>query len=429
MSADVLVVGAGYGGLTAAAILAHNGVEVEVLEATGHLGGRAAFDRKDGFLVDYGIHANRFAGEGVAAAALREIGHEIEFVSMGEPQLWRDGSFVPLPTGVPEFLKAGFLSVGDKMVMIGDMLRLVLSSPRKKADVPLEKSLWGTGRPEIGPLFKLLSGIGLISPDISVTSAGEFAVFLKKALKAKETVGYPRGGTSQIIEALSKKVEENGKVTLNSRVKAIDISGGKVTGVKVKDDTLAARAVVVAVPLQKLPDLAGDGIGEALAARCALIIPTAGISIDLCLSAKVSDIDGLIVTSDPVTMGQFTSNIDPTTAPEGKQLATWYYPLPVDIIDDRDAVEAEEKRLLALLEEMFGGIMDGVEWERVLKLKMVDGFEPRVGQTAKDRPAVRVPAVENMFLAGDVAAAPGNGGDVAFASAVEAARCALAYLE
>lgn len=49
--------------MTAAAVLAHNGVEVEVLEATGHLGGRAAFDRKDGFLVDYGIHVNRFAGE------------------------------------------------------------------------------------------------------------------------------------------------------------------------------------------------------------------------------------------------------------------------------------------------------------------------------------------------------------------------------
>src|SRR5665811_2163266 len=75
------------------------------------------------------------------------------------------------------------------------------------------------------------------------------------------------------------------------------------------------------------------------------------------------------------------------------------------------------------------GYYAGVEWERVLKLQMVDGFEPRVGQTAKDRPAVRVPAVQNMFLAGDVAAAPGNGGDVAFGSAVEAAHCALAYLK
>lgn len=429
MGADVIVIGAGYGGLTTAAILAHKGVEVEVLEASGHLGGRAAFDRKDGFLVDYGIHANRFASQGAAAAALRQVGHEIDFVPMGEPRLWRSGSFVPLPTGVPEFLKAGFLSAGDKMVMIGDMLRLVLANPRKKADVPLEKSLWGTGRPEIGPLFKLLAGIGLISPDISVTSAGEFAIFLKRALRAKETVGYPRGGTSQIIEALAARIEEGGKITLNSRVKALDMNEGKVTGVKVREDTLGAQAVVFAAPLQKLGEVAGEGISEEFTGKCESIIPTAGISIDLCLSSKVSDIDGLIVRQDTVIMGQFTSNIDPGTAPEGKQLTTWYYPLPLETMDDRDRVESEQARLVSLLDEMFPGIMDLVEWERVLKLKMVDGFEPRVGQTSKDRPGVRVPGVENLFLAGDVVSAPGNGGDVAFSSAVEAARAVLDYLE
>ena len=427
MSADVLVVGAGYGGLTAAAILAHNGVEVEVLEATGHLGGRAAFDRKDGFLVDYGIHANRFAGEGVAAAALREIGHEIEFVSMGEPQLWRDGSFVPLPTGIPEFLKARFLSVGDKMVMIGDMLRLVLASPRKKADVPLEKSLWGIGRPEIGPLFKLLSGIGLISPDISVTSTGEFAVFLKKALKAKETVGYPLGGTSQIIEALAKKVEENGAISLNSRAKSLKVERGRVSGVVVKDESREARAYVFAAPLQRLPELS-EGLPDPLLKRSSSIVPTAGISIDMCLQNRVSDIDGLVVTPDPVTMGQFTSNFDPTTAPEGKQLATFYYPLPVELMDEKEAVDAEEARFRALLSEMFPGITEGVEWERVLRLKMVDGFEPRVGQTAKDRPGVAVPGVGNLFLAGDCVSATGSGGDVAFNTGLEAAHMVLALL-
>jgi phytoene dehydrogenase-like protein len=429
MSADVIVIGAGYGGLTVGAILAHNGIEVEVHEATGHLGGRATFDRKDGFLVDYGIHANRYAAEGAAAAALKEIGYQIDFVSMGEPQLWRKGSFIDLPTGVPEFLKAKFLSLGDKMYMIGNMLRLVLASPDKKADIPLDNSLWGTDRVEIGPLFKLLSGIGLVAPDISTTSTGEFTKFLKKALKAKETVAYPRGGTSQIIEVLSERIEKKGSIVLNSRVKALEFDAGKFTGARVKEDVLEARAVVFAVPLQKLPEIAGDGIGRPLAEKCESLMPTAGISVDLCLSSKVSDIDGLIVTPDPVTMGQFTSNVDPTTAPEGKQLATWYYPLPVEMMDDRDAVEAEEKRFLAILDEMFPGIMDRVEWERTLRLKMVDGFEPRAGQTAKDRPGVRVPGVENMFLAGDCVAAQGNGGDVAFASAVEAARAVMAYLK
>ena len=59
---------------------------------------------------------------------------------------------------------------------------------------------------------------------------------------------------------------------------------------------------------------------------------------------------------------------------------------------------------------------------------MVDGVEPRTGQTAKDRPGVRAPGVENLFLAGDTVSVPGSGGDVAFNSGVEAARRVMAFL-
>jgi phytoene dehydrogenase-like protein len=428
MGADVIVIGAGYGGLTAAAGLAKKGLQVQLLEETGHLGGRAAFDRKDGFQVDYGIHANRYAGEGPAAAALREIGHEIDFVSMGEPQLYRDGSFVPLPTGVPEFLKAEFLSGADKMVMIADMLRLVLPSPRDRQDIPLRDAVWGARRQEIGSLLRLLSGIGLVSPDIDTTSAAQFATFLKRALRAQENVAYPRGGTSQIVEALSARIEEGGEILTNSRVKSISINGGKVKSVTVKEDELTAKAYVFAVPLQKLAGLVDSGLPADFMEKCSGIVPTAGISIDLCLNQTVSDIDGLVVTPDPVTMGQFTSNIDPTTAPEGKQLATFYYPLPVEMMDDRDAVDREQARLRELLSKMFPGILKVVAWERVLRLKMVDGFRPSVGQTEKDRPGVVAPGVENLFFAGDVVSAPYSGGDVAFATGSEAAGAVASYL-
>jgi hypothetical protein len=92
-------------------------------------------------------------------------------------------------------------------------------------------------------------------------------------------------------------------------------------------------------------------------------------------------------------------------------------------------VDTEEKKLRSILKEMFPGMLQKVEWERVLRLKMVDGFEPRVGQTAKDRPRVEAPGLENLFFAGDVVSAPDTGGDVAFTSGVEAARKVLTYLK
>lgn len=429
MVADVIVIGGGYGGLTTAAILAHSGLKVEVLEATGHLGGRSTFDRKDGYLVDYGLHVNRYGSRGAAAAALGKIGHEIDFISLGQPRLFLEGQFLPMPTGVSTFLSSGFLSWANKLIIGHGVRRLIISNTDKLADVPLEKVIPGADREDVRGFYRVLSGMGLVAPYVERASAGEFVKFMRRAMRAKEKVAYPRGGTSQIIEALSKKIKESGEISLNSRVKALDIEKGRVTGVRVQESELEARAVVSAIPVQNVPELIGGALPDEFRKRCSSLVPTAGISIDLCLDDKISDIDGFIITADPVALGQFTSNVDPGTAPEGKQLATFVYLLPAEIMDDRKAVDAEEKRLMAMLNVMFPGILDRVEWQRVLRLKMVDGFEPRVGQTAKDRPAVKVPFLDNLFLACDCVGVEGMGGDVAFSSGVEAAKQVLSYLK
>lgn len=428
MASEVLVVGAGYAGLAVAAILAHNGLEVEVFESTGHLGGRATYDRKDGFLVDYGIHANRFGKQGAAAKALKEAGHEIEFLPMGEPEIYMEGRFVPLPTGVPGFLKAEFLPSADKVRMVLSLASLIMGRKSRKAEVPLREAAWFSDRDSISSMLKLLSGIGLVSPDIEKTSSKEFVYFLTKAAVAKQSVAYPRGGTSQIIEALEGKIERNSKIHLNTRVSGLRFKNGRLVGISSRDKSFDGKCVVIAFPLQKLEELENLGLPSEFVQKCASIIPTAGISIDFCLKEKISSQNGIIVTPEPVTMGQFTSSIDPETAPRGKQLATWYYPLPLELMNDREAVKREEERLLSMLETMFPKMTEKTEWQRTLRLKMVDGFEPRTTQTVKDRPPSRAVGVENLFFAGDTVAAPGSGGDVAFNSAVKAAHEVMNYL-
>jgi phytoene dehydrogenase-like protein len=429
MSADVIVIGGGWGGLTAAAILAHNGLEVQLLEATGHVGGRSACDLKDGFIVDYGIHIIGYESAGPCAGALREIGHGIEFLRYGKPLMYVDKEFVPLPTGTASFLKSTKISFADKMVIGHGVRRLIVARGEKIMGKSLGEVIPGASRKTVSDFYGILSSIGLIAPDISVASAREFSKFLRRAMSARHQVSYPKGGSMQINEALAGKIRESGTLELNRRVKDLVFEGGKVTGVKVHDEELKAAAVVAAVPVQKLGDLVGTALPKDFRRRCAALVPTAGLSLDLCLSKPVSDMDSFFITADPITMGQFTSNIDPSTAPEGKQLATFFYPLPLAVVEDRDAVDVEQKRFLGLIEEMFAGIMDNVEWERMLKLKMVDGFEPRVGQTPAERPQVRVDGVENLFLAGDCIGVEGKGGDVAFKSGIAAAHAVLDLLK
>lgn len=425
----MIVIGGGWGGLTTGAILAHNGLEVELLEATGHLGGRSAYDRKDGFIVDYGIHINGYESAGPAARALREIGHEIEFLHYGKPLLYVDDEFTRLPTGTGSFLGSRKISHADKLIIGHGIRRLFVARTDRIADTPLGEHIPGRDRKAVRDFYGILSSVGLITPDIETASSGEFTKFLRRAMTARHQVSYPVGGCSQINDALEGGIRKSGRISLNSRVRFLDIRNGKVASVKVHDDELKAAAVVLAVPVQKLPGLVGDALGDEYKQKCASLVPTAGISIDLCLDRMVSDIDSFFITADPISMGQFTSNIDPSTAPGGKQLATFFYPLPLEVLEDRRRADVEHKRFVELIERMFPGIFDRVEWERVLRLKMVDGFEPRVGQTPRDRPATLVDGASNLFLSGDCVGVEGKGGDVAFTAGIAAAKAVLEYLE
>lgn len=66
MDADVIIIGGGFGGLSTAALLANKGVNVLLLEMGEVFGGRARSIEKGGFVVDNGLHSNRFASQGPA---------------------------------------------------------------------------------------------------------------------------------------------------------------------------------------------------------------------------------------------------------------------------------------------------------------------------------------------------------------------------
>jgi phytoene desaturase len=430
MDFQVIVIGGGYAGLSVGAILAHNGYRVLLLERSKLLGGRASFTKRDGYTVEYGLHANRFGPQGAAAAVFRRIEKELKFIEPGEPELWKDGAFYPVPNSTGKIMRSPLLSFGSRLKMARYMGKLVLGNPSKKYDESMEDLTAKLSSSEVLELLRVLSGIGIIAPDLRYASVGEFAAFLKKALRSKMKVGYPKGGTRQIIEGLSEEVEENGQIVTGSRVSKLLIKKGLVTQVKTETNTYSADVVISAIPLQHVPDLfGGKDLPIKLVKKAREMVPTAGITFDVGLKEKVSDQNGLLVTADPISMGQFTSNIDPDMAPEGKQLLSWYYPLPQQWIRNGEKMQREEERLRDLLDSMYPGIWDSLDWERVMHLPMVDGFLPKPGQTRADRPGFTISSIENFFMCGDSTSAEGSGGDTAFNSAIHVAGMARKYLE
>ena len=116
-------------------------------------------------------------------------------------------------------------------------------------------------------------------------------------------------------------------------------------------------------------------------------------------------------------MSIFTSNLDPTVAPEGKQLYTIFQPTPIEVVQDSGKSDEIVNKMEKLIEEMFPGFAAKVAWRRVVKWRMVDGAIPYVSQHRYNRPSVKSADIEGLYFTGDTYNGPGTGGEIAHASA------------
>lgn len=429
---NVAVIGAGIAGLSTAAILSHRGARCTVVEKSPSPGGRASWIEKNGFIIDFGIHVNRYADQGKAADVLRAIGDTPRFLPTGTPLFYTGKKLVPLPKGPLKILTTPLLSFRSRLRLLRMFVTIIKSKDITDIHgVSVEQWLEreGIDRPDIVDLVRLLCGSGLVCPNIEKAAAAELFHFLTGALKARHATGYALGGWPGIFGKLEAAVREKGEILYGTAADEIIVEAGRATGVRCGETVVSADAVVSTVPLENLTSiLPPDALPKDVLETMTGIEPTCGISYDACLRTRVSDINGIILTLDPCTMGMFTSNVEPSVAPRGKQLLTWFYPIPREMMDRRDMLRREKKRLKDIIEKIIPGVAEAVEFERFLEMRLVDGAMPSVGQTGRDRPKVDCPLPPNLFIAGDAMGVEGHGGDVAFSSALACAELVHAEL-
>ena len=431
MDYDVIVIGAGYGGLSIGALMAKRGRSVLIFEQSRALGGRARSDAKDGYTLDYGWHVNRFGEDGAAAAVLRRLGEEIEWAGEGASLVHFEGRLHPRPSSVTGFLTTGMLPLADRLRLLLALLRALRARP---ADW-YERS-WAqfvrqtTDSSAVLKLCKLFS-YGIFAPDPETASAGEVIYFIQCARKAREVTAMPVGGTKQIVDKLAGAIREaGGQVRTEARVEHILVEDGRAVGVRAGGQTYLAGTVVFTPPVQQLfRVLADEFLPGEFWEYAANLEPTAAISLDFGLRERIVEGVGSVVDLDgPMAMGAFPSNLDPGLAPEGKQLATFLVSLSPEEVEDEETVEAATRKLKDWIETLYPGFFEQVEWERRLVLPVVDGVHLKVGQAYLDRHAIASPHIRGLFFVGDTVKAEGCSSDIAFAAALEAEELIEGYL-
>ena len=426
---DCIIVGAGIAGLLTGAALSRAGLKILMLEKTPNIGGRSRCIEKDGYLVEMGLHVIRYCKKSPTATIFKKLlgkKEKLKFIELGAAKLFHNGEWYDYPlsasaiqttTFFTDSEKEQFLKILSQEIIEADATSLLNKNVKEWIEETEKKYGMESGAARI--FLETLAKFMLVSyGNLEKLSVGELIAGIQLGLKATAGACYLKGSWKPFIERLAEIIQENGKIRTNTKVEKVLIENKKVLGVQIADGIIKAKIVVVNIPAQKIFSVLDEKLFPTIfIEKCKNLIPTSGISIDYGLKKKVSEFGGSILSTDPFTMSIFTSNIDPSVAPEGEQLYTIFRPTPLEIVKNEDKANEIIENTEKLLEKMFPGFFEQVKWKRVLKLQMVDGAIPFITQHRNERPSVKSEFIDGLYFTGDTYNGPGTGGEIAHASA------------
>ena len=257
MDTDVVVVGAGVAGLTAAVVLSEAGLTVQVIEASDGVGGRVRTDVVDGYQLDRGFQVLNTGYPQV------EQHQDLDDLDLGffDPGavVWRDGRGLVLgdPFRMPgQLVPTALAPVGtlrDKARLLVLRARLLRTDPKallRGDDVPTNAYLRGLGFSDgciAGFLEPLFAGIQL-DPELGASRRMFDTIFRALSVGAS---AIPAAGMGAIPAQLARRLPE-GAVALGTPAERID-DGAVSTPV----GTHRARALVVATDASTAHRLTG----------------------------------------------------------------------------------------------------------------------------------------------------------------------------
>jgi len=370
-SSDVLIIGAGLAGLSAAITLQEAGRDVQVIDSSDRPGGRVTSDIIDGFICDRGF---QLINSKYPALQALDVIKEIDFIPAPrviEVALGSDRRALGDPRVAPwTALDKATGTIPEKL----SLLRFLATKPKENQSV--EDVLKPSGSVYTRVLRPFLQGVFLTDPKNVDARYGQSIV--KSFISGSP--GIPRKGVAELSKALAARVS-----SITYGVQANSLEGGFT---KTSAGDFKAATVIVATDATTATQLLGLNEVPRMAG-C--------ITWYHAVSDNPSGNGRLIVDGQnrgPVINSIVMSDISSSYAPLGQHL--------VSTTTDLGATESDVRRHLAIV----WGISTH-DWQLIAKYEIPAALPiQNVGRSLTQT----VKVTENIFVVGDHRAVPSQQG-------------------
>lgn len=473
---NVVVIGAGIGGMGVGALLQSRGYQVTVVEKNNFVGGKCSSYARDGFVVDAAFHIFSQGRKGPHGMINDKVGGDLKWIvhdPFATARVGKKGSmlvpqsvFTAVPFGGMAYLKGvirpsiiktlrtTLKNFGVKEFLM-TLIRIAMVDETFISSIDdMTFYEFISKFTDDEQIHRLMANLSLISFVVPYTegSAGELLWCLIHSYR-KGTMGVPQGGVREIGGSYSRAfIKFDGDLRLGTGVKRILVEDGKARGVETEEgEEIKADMVISNAGIKRTVELAGEQNfpEEYISYVKGLKESYAALMIKLALDRRITSLPRLTLLYVPNTKGEnmtdflrtggiaeeppmcmvMPSDWDPSTAPPGRCLVlVGGMGNPQTTPENLDHCERIMDNVENYLYELYPEIKSHVVWKERYSVDHVAkvtgrptgeciGLGQYPSQVGAKKPSVITP-IKDLMLVGCDAGARGVGTEQAAYSAI-----------